>query len=98
MHRRQTNRFAVVAHRKLVFFILNSRVAKCCIATGDINSARQAIEAALAIEPNNGAVASEMNSLKVLVKHHGDAQNAFNNGDHRKVDVGSMNLSIWLYV
>ena len=63
-----------------------SRVAKCCIATGDINSARQALDAALAIEPNNGAVGQEMNSLKLLVKHHDDAQNSFNNGDHRKVN------------
>jgi hypothetical protein len=61
------------------------RVAKCCIATGDIASARQALETAGRLEPNNSAVAQENNSLAVLQKHQHDAQSAFTAGDYRKV-------------
>ena len=61
------------------------RVAKCCIATGDIASARQALDTAAGIEPNNSAVMQEKNSLTVLQKHQADAQNSFNSGDYRKV-------------
>ena len=60
-------------------------VAKCFIATGDIASARQALETALSLEPNNSAVTQENNALKTLQKHQTDATNAFNAGDHRKV-------------
>lgn len=60
------------------------RVAKCCIATGDIASARQALETAARLEPNNSGVTQESNSLGLLQKYQTDAQAAFSIGDYRK--------------
>ena len=66
------------------------RVAKCCIATGDVASARQALETAARLEPNNSGVTQEGNSLALLQKHQSDAQAAFSLGDYRKVRLNSI--------
>ena len=61
------------------------RVAKCCISLGDTTSARQAIEKALSMEPNNTAVLQEKNNLVTLEKFKEDASNSYNAKDFRKV-------------
>jgi len=60
-------------------------MAKCCIVTGDIPGASQALDQAQKLEPSNVAVTQERNVLQTLRKHQLDSQQAINSGDRRKV-------------
>eukprot|EP00095_Tigriopus_kingsejongensis_P003055 maker-scaffold101_size371023-snap-gene-0.23 protein:Tk03055 transcript:maker-scaffold101_size371023-snap-gene-0.23-mRNA-1 annotation:"-like protein subfamily c member 7" len=60
------------------------RMVKCCIALGEVASAKQALQKALAIEPNNVALITEKNSLDTLERFKEDALLAHHNKDYRK--------------
>jgi len=61
------------------------RMAKCCIITGDIPGASQALDKAQKLEPNNLTIIQEISLLQTLRKHQLDAQQAINFEDRRKV-------------
>lgn len=60
------------------------RVAKCCVALGDVVSAKQALIRAKELEPQNGAVDAEMSNVTTLEKFSSDAVDAYANKDYRK--------------
>lgn len=57
------------------------RVAKCCLALGEIHSAHQAINKAMSM---NESCELERKSLEFLEKHDANLEHAFNSGDYRK--------------
>lgn len=60
------------------------RIAKCCLALGDIISANQAIEKVELLEPGTKALDTEKSSLQRLEKFKSDASIAYQTGDFRK--------------
>ena len=63
------------------------RVAKCCVALGDIVSAQQAIDKALELEPNTIAILQEKSSIQQLASFQNDFNQAYNAKDYRKVSL-----------
>eukprot|EP00094_Tigriopus_californicus_P008179 TCALIF_07875-PA protein Name:"Similar to DNAJC7 DnaJ homolog subfamily C member 7 (Homo sapiens)" AED:0.13 eAED:0.13 QI:0/0/0/0.85/0.83/0.85/7/0/529 len=60
------------------------RMIKCCVALGEVASAKQALQRALEIEPDNAGLKSEKNSVDSLEKFKNEAQSAFNDKEYRK--------------
>ncbi len=60
------------------------RVAKCCVSLGDVVSAKQALNKAKELEPQNAAVDAEMGNVNTLEKFQNDALAAYAAKDFRK--------------
>lgn len=59
------------------------RIAKCCVALGDVVGAEQAIKSTLEIDVTNKQVAAEIQNCKNLRTHSTTATNCFKQRDYR---------------
>ncbi len=64
------------------------RAAKASVAMGDTVTARQALEKAKELEPNNAVVQTELANVASLEKFIHDAREALSSKDYRKVNKG----------
>lgn len=60
------------------------RIAKCCVALGEIPSAKQAIERGKSLEPNSSAFDTETQNCQFLGKQQEEIDSAFETQDYRK--------------
>lgn len=59
------------------------RVAKCCLALGDLIGTEQAIKRFLELDPTNKALSQEIQSLRTLRELEDKAKTCYENGDYR---------------
>jgi hypothetical protein len=62
-----------------------NRIAKCCIALGDIVSAEGAVQRADEMEPENPSFDGERQNIETLKHHIEDANKAEEKLDYRRV-------------
>jgi len=60
------------------------RIAKCCVALGEIPSAKQAIERGKSLEPNSTAFDTETQNCQFMGKQQEEIDSAFETRDYRK--------------
>lgn len=61
------------------------RMIKCCVALGEVASAKQALQKALEIEPDNAGLKVEKTTVETLEKFKEEAQTAYQDKEYRKV-------------
>jgi len=61
------------------------RAAKCLLAMGEAGSAKQALEAAERVEPQNAQVQTELTSISHFEKFDSEAKAAHDKKDYRRV-------------